>query len=207
MTTKNNCQLSVSVGSNPAQYNAEQVFNNCRSDWNPPFCKCALSRLLVDEEKISFKFTRAKSKRRYFNCFNFLLRFRLSSRKSFKFFLHTFLCWTLVFAPLMNDFLRCSFPLHRQLSIGGVKMVQGCHPGNLKNGGTRARPSVNQVPFQRNEFVPKMSEQTIGASGPAEGPIYRDSKRYNTELVANFNPDIVFRDEELTNEDRMMTQV
>lgn len=177
-------------------------------DSNSPPCACALARSLTDEKNTLTTPGWVRTKRKAFVSFKTFFRFCApSNAPSIKLVIHVFIIWTLLFAPLLNDFLQFSLPQSRRVSIGGVKVVQGCHPGNLRNGGVRPPIKVNQVPFQRNEFVPKMSEQTIGASGPSEGPIYRDSKRYNTELVPNFNPDIEFRDEEHTNEDRMMTQV
>ncbi|XP_029361737.1 desert hedgehog protein [Echeneis naucrates] len=83
-----------------------------------------------------------------------------------------------------------------------IWLVQGCGPG----------PGYNIPPRHRKlramhykQFFPNFSENNLGASGRAEGKITRNSERFN-ELVCNYNPDIVFKDEENTNADRFMTK-
>lgn len=61
-------------------------------------------------------------------------------------------------------------------------------------------------PLVQRQYIPNVSENTLGASGRAEGPIRRKDRRFK-ELVQNWNPDIEFRDDERTGADRMMTQV
>uniref|UniRef100_H2YWW4 Hedgehog protein n=1 Tax=Ciona savignyi TaxID=51511 RepID=H2YWW4_CIOSA len=90
--------------------------------------------------------------------------------------------------------------LRRRPNVGGVMMCDACHPG--QGNGAPRKPGRELVPFLKGEYVPKMSEQTIGASGPSTGRITRTSPRFHHELVPNWNTDIEFRDEEESNEDR-----
>ncbi|KAK7884311.1 hypothetical protein WMY93_027434 [Mugilogobius chulae] len=80
--------------------------------------------------------------------------------------------------------------------------VQGCGPG--PGYGIRPRPR-KLTAMHYKQFFPNFSENNLGASGRAEGKITRNSERFN-ELVCNYNPDIVFKDEENTNADRFMTK-
>lgn len=81
--------------------------------------------------------------------------------------------------------------------------VDACGPGR---GGGRRRILRKYPPLVYKQHIPNVSEETLGASGRSEGTIKRQDKRFK-ELVQNWNQDIVFRDDENTNADRMMTQV
>ncbi|KAM9829417.1 desert hedgehog protein [Syngnathus typhle] len=81
-------------------------------------------------------------------------------------------------------------------------LAEGCGPGT--GYGVRSRPR-KLTAMRYKQFFPNFSENNLGASGRAEGKITRNSERFN-ELVCNYNPDVVFKDEENTNADRFMTK-
>lgn len=79
----------------------------------------------------------------------------------------------------------------------------GCNPGHR---GYRSRRRGKLTPLVYKQHIPNVSENTLGASGLSDGPIKRGDPRFK-ELVRNFNPEIIFKDEEGTGDDRIMTEV
>ncbi|KAG2467626.1 desert hedgehog protein [Polypterus senegalus] len=88
------------------------------------------------------------------------------------------------------------------LSLCCWLLVQSCGPG--PGGGRRSRPR-KLIPVPLKQSVPNFSENNLGASGRPDGKITRHSERFK-ELIPNYNPDIIFKDEENTSADRLMTQ-
>lgn len=82
-------------------------------------------------------------------------------------------------------------------------VADSCAPGR---GYGRRRVARPLSPLVYKQHVPNVGEETIAASGSPEGRVARSDPKFS-QLVTVDNDDIVFRDEEKTGEDRIMTPV
>lgn len=94
--------------------------------------------------------------------------------------------------------------------LGLLLILSCCLPSSNACGPGRRLPSRQHhrrlTPLVFKQHIPNVSENTLGASGLSEGRVARNHSRFK-ELVPNYNADIIFRDDEGTGADRLMTQV
>uniref|UniRef100_A0A182VRA2 Hedgehog N-terminal signalling domain-containing protein n=1 Tax=Anopheles minimus TaxID=112268 RepID=A0A182VRA2_9DIPT len=89
------------------------------------------------------------------------------------------------------------------LLLALVQLTAGCGPGRGIGGPRRTR---KLLPLVFKQHVPNVSENSLSASGMQEGPISRNDSKFRS-LETNYNKDIIFKDEEGTGADRVMTQL
>ncbi|KAL1492182.1 hypothetical protein ABEB36_012667 [Hypothenemus hampei] len=85
--------------------------------------------------------------------------------------------------------------------LGLVVGVLACGPGR---GTGRRRGPRKLTPLVFKQHVPNVPEHTLTASGSSEGRIYMNDSRFQ-DLELLYNQDIIFRDEEGSGADRVMT--
>lgn len=89
------------------------------------------------------------------------------------------------------------------LICGATISTEACGPGRGIGGPRRSR-KISPLVFKQH--VPNVSENTLGASGKQEGKITRHDPKFR-DLVPNYNKDIIFKDDEGSGADRVMSQV
>lgn len=84
-----------------------------------------------------------------------------------------------------------------------TSLANACGAGR---GPIRRRGPRKILPLIYKQHEPNFSERSLAAAGLPDGAISREDKEFR-KLVPNYNPDIIFKDEEGTGADRIMTKV
>merc|ERR1712193_214980 len=92
----------------------------------------------------------------------------------------------------LSSMASCCWVFLLLLLSAEIHVTHGCGPGR---GGIRRRGPRKLTPLVYKQHVPNYSERSLAASGLPEGLIDRRSEKFR-HLVANYNPDIFFKDEE-----------
>lgn len=98
---------------------------------------------------------------------------------------------------------KCKHTLMLTIILLVASAVRACGPGR-GIGGPRRSQKISALVFKQH--VPNVSENTIGAAGLLEGKITRNDTKFQ-QLVPNYKKEIIFKDEEGTGADRVMSQV
>lgn len=106
---------------------------------------------------------------------------------------------TTLHKPFRNMMFQNIFSVLLLLSL--FITVHSCGPGR-GIGGPRKNRKLTPLVFKQH--VPNMSENMLGASGLREGRIERTHPKFK-DLVPNYNKDIIFKDDEGTGADRVMS--
>jgi hedgehog protein len=107
----------------------------------------------------------------------------------------------LLLSPIIIHIMRLEALLLIAASL--VSLSAGCGPGR---GPSRRRGTRKLLPLIYKQHEPNFSERALAASGLPDGKVSREDAAFR-KLVPNYNPDILFKDEEGTGADRIMTQV
>ncbi|GFY19615.1 sonic hedgehog protein [Trichonephila clavipes] len=86
--------------------------------------------------------------------------------------------------------------------FGGVP-ASACGPGKFF--GSR-RMQRKLTPLVYKEHIPNTEEFSLAAAEPPEGRLTRNDPKFK-ELVPNYSKDIIFKDEEGTGSDRLMSNM
>jgi len=104
-----------------------------------------------------------------------------------------------MFGPFLSSIMNL---LRLFLLSGSALISSACGPAR---GPSRRRGPRKILPLIYKQHEPNFSERSLAASGLPDGEISRRDERFR-DLVPNYNPDIIFKDEEGTGADRIMTQ-